>query len=79
MALPLKTTYAVLALFGSITARAMYLAGMRAAGAAGVTLVIGLVPVMVAKTFPVLSATIRTLSLVPEIPIALTGTPALKT
>src|SRR5437879_180293 len=79
IALPLKTTYAVFGSFGSITARAMYLAGIRAAGATGVTLVIGLAPVIVANTFPLLRPTMRTLSLVREIPIALMGTPVLRT
>src|SRR5438270_9943835 len=71
MALPLKATYAVFGLFGSMTARAMYLAGMLVDDGPKVTSVIVAPPLIVANTFPLLSPTMRTLSLVFEIPIAL--------
>src|SRR5438270_9631498 len=71
MALPLKTTYAVLALFGSMTARAIYLAGMLVEDGPKVTLVIVVPPSIDANTFPLLSPTMRMLSLVFPTPMAL--------
>src|SRR5262249_61417989 len=69
---PEKVTYAVLTLLRSITARETYFTGNRAS----VTLVMGLAPVVVAKTRPECRPTILTLSSCGEMPMTLTGCPA---